>query len=98
MISWFVRRVVEQGYRKQNRGNFEGLTKMLAEDGLFELVGDTPSGGEPRSKVREDRLLADLGVVRQALDLIEDHRVEPADALALETPAVRVHRQGMVDR
>ncbi len=136
MISWLARRAVEHGYRKQNRGDFEGLTKTFAEDGLFEFEGGTPFGGERRGrqairewfeqvardfgrlhltaedvavagppwnmrvivrfsdrydliggetlsnhgfqfvrlawgKVKEDRILVDLGVVHQALELIE---------------------------
>ena len=48
MISWIVRRVIESGYRMQNRGDFDGLSRMFAADGVFEFVGDTPFGGERR--------------------------------------------------
>jgi ketosteroid isomerase-like protein len=163
MVSWIVGRVVENGYGKQNRGDFEGLTKMFAEDGVFEFEGDTPFGGERRGrgairewfeqvardfgrltvtvedlavggppwnmrvivrfsdrydlisgetlsnhgfqfarlvwgKVKEDRILVDLGVVQQALDLIEARRKDRSATLAVEPPAVRVQRQDSVDR
>ncbi len=145
MISWIVRQVIENGYGKQNRGDFGGLTKMFSNDGLLEFQGDTPFGGERRGRrairewfdevgrdfgrlsltahdvavsgppwnmrvivrfsdrydlisgdtltnhgfqflriawgrVKEDRILVDLGVVRQALDLIEARREEPTGA------------------
>jgi ketosteroid isomerase-like protein len=145
MISWIVRRVIENGYGKQNRGDFSGVTKMFSKDGLFEFQGDTPFGGERHGRqairewfervgrdfgrleltahdvavggapwnmrvfvrfsdryelisgdtmtnhgvqflriawgrVKEDRVLVDLGVFRQALDLIEARRNERAGA------------------
>jgi ketosteroid isomerase-like protein len=139
MISWIVRRIVENGYAKQNRGDFEGVARMFAADGVFEFMGDTPFAGERRGraavvawfeqverdfgrltltaedvavcgppwnmrvivrfrdryhliggdtvenrgfqfariawgKVKEDRILVDVGIVRRALELVEARR------------------------
>jgi ketosteroid isomerase-like protein len=136
MIAWIVRRIVAEGYAKQNRGDFAAVADMFAADGVFEFIGDTPLGGERRGreavvewfeqvgrefgrltlqaddvtvsgppwnmrvivrlsdryhlisgdtmsnrgfqflrlawgKVKEDRILVDLGVVRRAFELIE---------------------------
>jgi len=147
MISWVIRRVIESGYARQNRGDFEGVARAFARDGVFEFQGDTPFGGERRGreaivgwfeqvrrdfgrltliahdvavggppwnmrvivrfsdryelisrdtmtnhgfqflriawgKIKEDRILVDLGVVRQAMQLIETRRSERAVAEA----------------
>jgi len=139
MLAPIVRRVVQDGYNKQNRGDFQALTRMFAQDGVFEFAGDTPFGGERRGreairdwfeqvgrdfgslrltahdvavsgppwnlrvivrfsdtyelisgdtltnhgfqflriawgKVKEDRILVDLGVVENALSLVESGR------------------------
>src|SRR5438309_1291897 len=50
VISWIVRRIVEDGYAKQNRGEFAELARMFAADGVFEFIGDTPFGGERRGR------------------------------------------------
>lgn len=152
MLSVIVRRIVEDGYDKQNRGDFLALTKMFAEDGLFEFLGDTPFGGERRGraairewfdqvgrdfgrlrltaqdvavsgppwnmrvivrfsdtyelisgerltnhgfqflriawgKVKEDRILVDLGVVEKALGLIEAWRTRRSGSTASREPS-----------
>lgn len=50
MLSLIVRRLVQDGYEKQNRGDFLALTRMFAKDGVFEFQGDTPFGGERRGR------------------------------------------------
>ena len=50
MLSLIVRRVVQNGYAKQNRGDFEALSRMFSEDAVFEFQGDTPFGGERRGR------------------------------------------------
>jgi ketosteroid isomerase-like protein len=50
MISWIVRRIVENGYAKQNRGDFAGLARAFANDGVLEFMGDTPFAGERRGR------------------------------------------------
>ena len=145
MLSLIVRRVVQDGYEKQNRGEFGALAKMFAKDGVFEFHGDTPFGGERRGqdaiqgwfeevgrefgrlrltahdvavsgppwnmrvivrfsdsyelisgdtltnhgfqfvrlvwgKVKEDRVLVDLGVLGKALELIESWKAHGATA------------------
>jgi ketosteroid isomerase-like protein len=50
MLSLIVRRVVQNGYAKQNRGDFEALSRMFAKDAVFEFQGDTPFGGERRGR------------------------------------------------
>jgi ketosteroid isomerase-like protein len=50
MLSLIVRRIVKDGYDKQNRGDFQALARMFAEDGVFEFLGDTPFGGERRGR------------------------------------------------
>jgi len=153
MLSLIVRRVVQDGYAKQNRGDFQALTTMFAPDGVLEFFGDTPFGGERRGreairdwfeqvrrdygrlrltahdvavsglpwnlrvivrfsdtyelisgdtltnhgfqflriawgKVKEDRILVDLGVVKNALGLIEAWRDAPAGSGASRDPNV----------
>jgi ketosteroid isomerase-like protein len=145
MISWIVRRAIENGYRKQNRGDFKGLAAVFARDGVFEFAGDTPFGGERRGReaivgwfeqvgrefgrltlvahdvtvsgppwnmrvivrfsdryelisgdtlanhgfqflriawgrIKEDRILVDLDIVRQAIDLVQARGTNPATA------------------
>jgi ketosteroid isomerase-like protein len=46
MVSWFVRRVVERGYRQLNAFDLDGLTSAFARDAVFEFHGDAPFGGE----------------------------------------------------
>src|SRR5947209_14647209 len=50
MLSWIVRRIVENGYAKQNRGDFAGLARAFAKDGVLEFMGDTPFAGERRGR------------------------------------------------
>ncbi len=50
MVSWIVRRIVENGYRKQNCGDYGGLAEMFAHDATFEFEGNTPFGGERRGR------------------------------------------------
>ena len=50
MIASIVRRVVEDGYDKQNRGDFAALGDLFAADAVFEFLGDTPFGGERRGR------------------------------------------------
>jgi len=38
MIAWIVRRIVDDGYAKQNRGEFASLARMFAADGVFEFM------------------------------------------------------------
>lgn len=147
MLSLIVHRVVQNGYAKQNRGDFNGLSRMFSEDAVFEFQGDTPFGGERRGreaiggwfgqvgrefgrlrlvahdvavsgppwnlrvivrfrdsyelisgetlsnhgfqylriawgKVKEDRILVDLGVVAKALELIETWKAGGANRRA----------------
>jgi len=50
MVSWIVRRIIESGYRKQNRGDYGAVANMFAADGRFEFEGETPFGGERRGR------------------------------------------------
>ena len=61
MISVIVRRVVQNAYAKQNRGDFEALSGMFSEDAVFEFHGDTPFGGERRGRAAIRAWFEDLG-------------------------------------
>ena len=53
MISWLVRRVIEDGYARQNRGDFRGLAKMFAADGVFEFQGSASAIATTWSATRQ---------------------------------------------
>lgn len=72
MISWIVRRIVERGYARQNRGDFAGLARMFSRDAVFEFHGDTRFGGERRGPEAVRSWFEDLGQTFGRLHLMAD--------------------------
>jgi ketosteroid isomerase-like protein len=72
ILSLIVRRVVQAGYAKQNRGDFEALARMFSADGVFEFQGDTPFGDERRGReaIRGwfDQVVREFGRLRLTAD------------------------------